>query len=133
MGWLFTRNMDGHTVPRSYLDNQFTYARDDRRMTVLASAMVGTTYYAACERLEANGDVQVFAVVCPTEHNPGAPDGRVFGFKDMTEHMGPCESECPAAILDELTDTRSESAMAWRARCRANLRAAIVPRNGANG
>ena len=35
--------------------------------------------------------------------------------------MGPCESECPAAILDELTETDSEYAVDWRARCRANL------------
>lgn len=35
--------------------------------------------------------------------------------------MGPCESECPASILNELTDTDSEYAQAWRARCRANL------------
>lgn len=39
----------------------------------------------------------------------------------LTEHMGPCESECPAAILDELTETDSEYALNWRARCRANL------------
>ena len=35
--------------------------------------------------------------------------------------MGPCESECPASILDTLTDTDSEYAVSWRARCRANL------------
>src|SRR3546814_12931207 len=39
----------------------------------------------------------------------------------MTERKGPGESECPAAILDELTDTDSEFALNWRARCRANL------------
>ena len=33
--------------------------------------------------------------------------------------MGPCESECPASILDTLTDTDSEYAVNWRARCRA--------------
>src|SRR3546814_20357179 len=98
MGWLFMRDMDGYAVPRSYLDNQFTYARDDHRLTVLASSMVASTYYAACERIEANGDRQVFAVVCLTKHNPRSTDGHVFGYKDMTEHMGPCESGCPAAL-----------------------------------
>ncbi len=120
MGWLFMRDMRGHATPRAYLDNHFTYRRDDHRLTVLASSMVGPTYYAACERLEAD-DREVFAVVCLTKHNPRSVDGHVFGYKDMTEHMGPCESECPAAILDELTDTDSKSAVAWRARCRANL------------
>ena len=121
MGWLFMRDIGGHAAPRAYLDNQFTYLRDDHRLTVLASSMDGSTYYAACERVESNNDRQVFAVVCLTKHNPRSADGQVFGYKDMTEHMGPCESECPASILDELTDTDSEYAVAWRARCRANL------------
>lgn len=121
MGWLYMSGMGGHATPRSYLDNQFTYARDDHRLTVLASSIVGTTYYAACERLEANGDRQVFAIICLTSTSTGARDGMTFGYKDMSEDMGPHESACPAAILDELTETRSEHAQQWRTRCRANL------------
>src|SRR3546814_11497908 len=99
MGWLFMRDMDGYAVPRSYLDNQFTYARVDHRLTVLASSMVASTYYAACERIEANGDRQVFAVVCLTKHNPRSTDGHVFGYKDMTRseerRVGQaCVSQC---------------------------------------
>src|SRR3546814_16422316 len=54
----------------------------------------------------------------------------------MTETMGPCESDCPAAILDELTETDSTYASEWRSRCRANLfrrkleRAKPVPKPG---
>ena len=121
MGWLFMRDLGGHSTPRAYLDNQFTYTRDDHRLTVLASSMVGSTYYAAAERVESSGDRQVFAIVCLTKTSTGARDGCTFGYKDMTEHMGPCESECPASILDELTDIDSEYAKAWRDRCRANL------------
>ena len=121
MGWLFMRDLGGHSTPRAYLDNQFTYLRDDHRLTVLASSMVGSTYYAAAERVESSGDRQVFAVVCLTKTSTGARDGCTFGYKDLTEHMGPCESECPASILDELTETDSEYAIAWRARCGANL------------
>ena len=121
MGWLFMRDLGGHSTPRAYLDNQFTYTRDDHRLTVLASSMVGSTYYAAAERIESSGDRQVFAVVCLTNTSTGARDGCTFGYKDLTEHMGPCESECPASILNELTDTNSEYAAAWRERCRANL------------
>lgn len=46
----------------------------------------------------------------------------------MDETVGPNESECPAAILDELTATDSEYALAWRARCRANLLAKKLER-----
>src|SRR3546814_8342346 len=35
--------------------------------------------------------------------------------------MGPCEADCPAAILDLLSPTEHEYALEWRARCRANL------------
>lgn len=121
MGWLFMRDMGGYATPRSYLDNQFTYARDDHRLMVLASSMVGSTYYAACERIESSGARAVLAVVCLTRQSTGARDGCTFGYKDMTETMGPCESDCPAAILDELTETDSTCATDWRARCRANL------------
>ena len=121
MGWLFTRDLAGHSTARAYLDNQFSYSRDNHRLTVLASSMVGSTYYAAAERVENSGERQVFAIVCLTKTSTGARDGCTFGYKDMTEHMGPCESECPASILNELTDTDSQYAQAWRDRCRANL------------
>ena len=121
MGWLFMRDLGGHSTARAYLDNQFTYAREDHRLTVLASSMVGSTYYAAAERVEVSGGRQVFAIVCLTKSSTGASDGCTFGYKDMTEHMGPCESECPASILAELTETDSAYAEAWRARCKANL------------
>lgn len=121
MGWLFMRDLGGHASPRAYLDDQFTYTREDHRLTVLASSMVGSTYYAAAERIERAGDRQVFAIVCLTKTSTGARDGCSFGYKDMTEHMGPCESECPASILDQLTDTDSDYAREWRLRCRANI------------
>ena len=39
----------------------------------------------------------------------------------LTENFGPCEADCPAAILDLLSPTDHEYALDWRARCRANL------------
>ncbi|PZU06526.1 hypothetical protein [Sphingomonas sp.] len=121
MGWLFIRDMGAHATARAYLDAQFTYARDDHRLAVLASSMVGSTYYAAAERIEAASGREVFAIVCLTRTSTGARDGCTFGYKDMTEHMGPHESDCPARLLDLLTETQSDYALAWRARCRANL------------
>ena len=121
MGWLFMRDMGGHATPRAYLDNQFTYEREQHRLTVLASSMVGSTYYAACERIEASGERQVFAVICLTKTSTGARDGCTFGYKDMDETVGPYESDCPASILDELTETDYRHAIEWRLRCRANL------------
>src|SRR3546814_16868355 len=39
----------------------------------------------------------------------------------LTENAGPCEADCPAAILDLLSPTEHEHALDWRARCRASL------------
>lgn len=41
----------------------------------------------------------------------------------MTEGMGPCEADCPEAILDLLTPTDRPYAVKWRARCRENAAA----------
>ena len=35
--------------------------------------------------------------------------------------MGPYEADCPARILDLLTETDNQHALDWRRRCRANL------------
>ena len=121
MGWLSMRDTGRFANARAYLDDQFTYARDDHRLTVLKSSMVGSTYYAAAERGEAEGARSVFAIVCLTFTRPNARDGYTFGYKDMTEHMGPAESDCPASILDLLTPIEGEWPNNWRDRCRANI------------
>ncbi len=121
MGWLTMRDTGRFANARAYLDDQFTYTRDDHRLTVVKSSMVGSTYYGAAERVEAGGARSVFAIVCLTFTRPDARDGHTFGYKDMTEHMGPVESDCPVSILDLLTPIKGDWPNNWRARCRANL------------
>ncbi len=58
---------------------------------------------------------EVFALVCLVRRNPKSTDGHAFGYKDMSESMGPWEDGCPAKILDLLTPTTSEYALDWRA------------------
>lgn len=130
MGWLFMNSLGGHDRPRAYLDDQFTYATGTVRSTVLRSALVRLrTYYAAVEHIREGGAREVFAVICLVRYNPRDREGYVFGYKDMTESMGPCEVDCPPAILDLLTPTTSEYAIAWRARCReAASRRTVAPR-----
>ncbi len=122
MGWLYMRSLDGHSGPRQYLDAQFTFERPERRVRVLRSSLVKMrTYYAAVEVVPTDGAHMVTAVVCLVRYNPRDAEGYVFGYKDMDETMGPCEAECPAAILDLLTPTRSEHALVWREWCRAAI------------
>ena len=54
-----------------------------------------------------------------TKRDKRARDGMDFGYKDMSESMGPCEDHCPERILDLLTPADSEYANEWRERCRA--------------
>jgi len=41
-----------------------------------------------------------------------------FSYKNMSEDMGPAQSECPESILDLLSPTESDWANEWRERCR---------------
>ena len=122
MGWLYTQSLKGHSGPRQYLDAQFTHERPDLISKVLRSTLVGMrVYYAAVEQVRvATGQREVWAAICLVRYNPRDPEGYIFGYKDMEESMGPCESDCPAPILDLLTPTDREYAVQWRARCREN-------------
>ena len=125
MGWLYMTSLDGHATPRAYLDHQFTYERPSHRSRVLRSSLVGMrTYYAAVEHIKVDtGEREVFALICLVRYKPHDRDGDVFGYKDLEESMGPCESDCPEAILDLLTPTTSQNALQWRQNCRAKAAA----------
>ena len=76
MGWLYMQSLGGHSGPRAYLDDQFTYAREGRRSKVLRSALVAMrTYYAAVEHIRSDGRRTVFAAVCLVRYNPRRPRG----------------------------------------------------------
>lgn len=122
MGWLYMTNLKGHKTPKAYLDNQFTFAGEHAELRVLRSALVQMKrYYAAVEKTDGDGKREVFAVICLVNYNLRAKEGYIFGYKDMDEFMGPCEADCPAAILDLLTETDRDYANQWRDRCRKRL------------
>lgn len=125
MGWLYMKSLNGHSGPRQYLNAQLTWERLDTTSKVLRSALVGMrVYYAAVEHtLPATGAREVWAAVCLVRYNPRDREGYIFGYKDMSESMGPCERDCPEAILDLLTPTNREHAQRWRDDCRANAAA----------
>ncbi|NNM77994.1 hypothetical protein HJG53_13890 [Sphingomonas sp. ID1715] len=120
MGWLFMESTGRFDSPQHYLDDQFTFRSERQQARVLRSEVVGQTYYAAVELTRAES-VEVIGLVCLLDFNPAVPTGS-WGYKDMDEAMGPNEAACPARILDLLTPTTAPYAIAWRERCRANLR-----------
>lgn len=90
---------------------------------ILASAFVGSTWYAAAEITRgADGDkpARKFVTAFVFLTSGGS---REFGYKDMGEESGPCEAACPKRILDMLTPVDQLPyqgyAADWRARCEA--------------
>ncbi|MDQ2861952.1 MAG: hypothetical protein M3T55_14790, partial [Pseudomonadota bacterium] len=76
MGWLFMKSLNGHSGPRQYLDDQFTYQRPENRSRVLRSALVKMrVYYAALEQVRVTGQFEVFALVCLVRYNPRDREG----------------------------------------------------------
>lgn len=134
MGWLYMPSLGRFDTPKAYLEDQFTYETETGISTVIGSATVAMrTCYAACRQLDkSTGRIETFAIVCLIRYNRRDKKGMIFGYKDMTEHMGPCETQCPASILDLLGPTDSEYALAWRQRCREHhlKRARPVPKHG---
>ena len=110
MGWSFMHRYSGYTNEEFFKQE---FGRD-----VLAVAGTLHEVYLACKLK----DGRVIGVVCLTKWAPKDRDGFNYGYKDMTEDMGPCACNCPAKILDLLTDPPcNEWAAEWRAKCRANL------------
>jgi hypothetical protein len=77
MGWLFMSldGMGGFRTPKTYLDNQLTYAPDPEKgrstgLRVLKSVWQGSVYYAAPEPYGANRPEAAFAVVCLVRWTP---------------------------------------------------------------
>lgn len=112
MGW------DGRytsKTPKTVCDEQNTYSNEHSTSRVLASTLVRfREYYAAVEVvIHATGERIVYADMTIVERR----DGKVWT-KSMSEDMGPCYHNCPARILDLLTETKDETAKEWREKCR---------------
>lgn len=124
MGWVSTCRSIGqsnqHFFQHEVLGNKYK---------VLRSATIKNTWYAAveCPRTDGNDRKVVVAFVFLILWHPKAADGMTFSYKDQTEDMGPCETNCPDAILDLLTPIEQCDygangtvwARNWREACRA--------------
>ena len=114
MGWTSWDNE--HRSTDEILRGELTWRKHDEatgdRHTIIASALVGTTWYGALEYVPVVGDRTVIALVVLTSRRGGG-----FTYKDMSENMGPYEAQCPKRILDLLTEPQSEYARLWREKC----------------
>lgn len=116
MGWTFYRKPQD---VKADLDQGLTWTNETGARRVLDSAIVAAReYYAAVEHLHPDGTREVWAATFMLSFVPKAKDGCTFGYKDMTEHMGPHMWRCPERILALLTETDNAYANRWRERCR---------------
>lgn len=133
MGWTSyhaEHYKNGKVNRKAECDAYFLEGLNSGYFDVLKSAMVGNVYYAAvcaiAKKDNETGELvsipkeerTVFAVVFLTSVD--SKDYFNFAYKDIDETMGPCESKCPKSILNLLSPTDSEWAMAWRKRCLEN-------------
>ena len=122
MDWLFYDAMhykpNGDVDRKKELDEKFS-----ENYTVVKSTMLGVVYYAAI-RNEKIGSITA-SVILTSSDKKGS--GFNFGYKSMSEEMGPNESRCPKSILKLLTPTDDEYAIKWRERCWANYEQAKSP------
>lgn len=119
MGWTYKPAKfykNGKVDRKAELDAEFTWSNESGSGEILKSTMVGTTYYAAFKRTRTNGESEVYAIVTLTHIDRNSWCN--FGYKDMSEDMGPCEHGCPENILSLLSPTDNEYALQWRAACR---------------
>lgn len=136
MGWTWQcakfYDRKGNIDRKAECDDLYTWNNEETgdKCRVLKSAMVGATWYGACERTRPGQKPYVFAGVCLT-----SVDSREycnFGYKDMDESMGPCERDCPVSILNLLSPRDDKWALEWREDCRNNAAQKAADRKNLN-
>jgi hypothetical protein len=123
MGWTLVDHRPAGESHEDFLAREVLGEKQE----ILASAHIGGiggTFYAAVRE---NSGGEVWALVVLTTGRAGSR----FGWKEMEESQGPAPCECPAHILDLLSPTTDEQALAWRARCRSRLRRLAAVTRGA--
>src|SRR5262245_11205903 len=112
MGWTFLHRERG-MKDVDFFKREFG---DEFAKNVKATASKAGVFYAVYEtekdrggRLvpDENGKVRT-ALVVLTRRVP--KDYYNFGYKDLDEFMGPCESDCPERLLDMLSPLKDEDA-----------------------
>jgi hypothetical protein len=122
MGWLYRDEPIDN--PLAYLMARYDYDCDTHTLKTLDGARVGNTVYLAVRSTDKKtGGTFVFAAVILISNTKKSG----FGYKDMTESMGPYECACPDRImrlLSPITDIPNPSYTAeWRARVEARKNA----------
>lgn len=96
------------------------------KFSVVDQSTRGSVWYGVGRIDRPNENPVFYGLVWLTSRRGGQ-----FAYKDMTECMGPFYWDCPARLLDQLDQlapNAPESALNWRAQCRAKLAAKRKPK-----
>lgn len=126
MGWTFFNDMGettGAICTREY--SSFNDKTGDR-WSVVDQSTRGSVWYGIGRLDRADHPPVFYGLVWLTSRKRGE-----FGYKDMTECMGPYYFDMPKRLLDQLDQlapNAPQSALDWRAKCRAKLAAKRKPK-----
>lgn len=118
MGWsgsLATRFKNGRVDRKAEVDALFDWQNEQRKVSVVASRMKGTTYYGAIRSQDLTthkDDIVGVVVLTRIDRRDG-----YFMTKVMEETAGPYYYEAPKSILKQLSPTTDENAIQWRQQC----------------
>lgn len=132
MGWLFRDDKLRHQTPAEYFTQHLTHESETASATVIATATVRRTVYAAIRNHnKQTGAAYIFCAVILFKNSD--KDG--FGYKDLDESVGPCEVDCPDRIMRLLTPVADIPnpcyAADWRERVTAAKASRLALRQGA--
>lgn len=119
MGWTGTYNYiwnnNGSIDRKATLDDEFKGWENSNgaKTENIKSAMHGTTYYSAMKTTQADGSFEIWALIVLT-----SVKDNMFYYKEMDETEIPYNYDCPASILNLLTETDNENANTWRNMCK---------------
>jgi hypothetical protein len=119
MGWTTTYKPKGEGIVEFLAHHCVNCSNEHGSWTLLKGKVIKGVAYMAIRRTlpESTGqEPYVYAGVYKVQMYPKSDYN--FGWKDMDESCGPFYYDCPGDILDMLTSTDNENALAWRAECR---------------
>jgi len=122
MGWTGLRRVPGAMTDAEFFAREF--GLEIKASTTKRGVFYGVVEMEAAkdERLvpDESGKVRTAIIVLMKRGNR---DGYNFRYKEMSEFMGPCETGCPAKLLNMLspltvTEGSCDWAAEWRRKCR---------------
>ena len=112
MGWTY---MEKPSNIKKWFEDTLTWETDNYLTKCLKSHILLREGYAAIEQInKTTGEREVFAAIWLFHYKRSDFDDYNFGYKEMDESVGPYYYNCPASILDLLTETKNEYAIEWR-------------------